>query len=274
MATLIVTHGRGDALNAASTLQAGGYADMHLDLSALPFARPRQVVRYRCLVDLAGQMGLPVYITPPTRADVTRYCSRMGLFDGVSGFVQDHGRNPPETFFPLIRINSEADAQIFQECERVLGHCNADPVFISRVAENFAEMAANIYWHSGAVTQSGWGYIHGQAYPGNNSVILALSDVGVGFFESYRRNNQVHGRTELQILEDSLQHGVSSLNTDPSRPIRGVGLSTVRDFVEARGGSLTIYSGSSRIVVMRDRVNKQALPFHVDGSIIELEAVF
>ena len=40
---------------------------------------------------------------------------------------------------------------------------------------------------------------------------VGIADAGIGFYGSYKRNNQLRNRTEKQILLDAFEMGESSL---------------------------------------------------------------
>jgi hypothetical protein len=244
---------------------------VHFDMSGWTNIRSFQLARARCLIDLAIQLRKGVMVTPPSRTSALNYSGRMGLFNGLS-YVYPQTPQPPETFFPLTRIEHDRTEFLFDEMHRVLSLSNIPANYITRLCESFTELANNIYFHSGDTENSGWGYVHAQAYPHYRHIKIGISDVGVGFFGSYSRTGQIRGRTSHQIVRDAFEELESSLNLNPGRGYRGLGLSEVRNFVNLNSCKLNLWTGTTHARVFRNNfLESSESGWHNDGTLIELE---
>jgi len=265
----MINHHLGALASAPSKIRSKQYSTFVLDLSAVEYVRSLPLTLWRCLVDLALMHGMQVNVIPPTQTDPKDYAGRMGLFAGTS-YVYPYSEKKPERFFPLMKISNDQNELLFEESQRVFSYCNATNNYVNRLCEAFSELADNIYFHSGEKENTGWGYVHAQAYPKRGNITIALVDVGVGFYGSYSRTNQIRGRTEMQLLEDSFNELESSLNQNPGRGHRGIGLFEVREFIKKFTGSIGVRSGSSELIVTQVQMLVEQLNYDVDGTWIEL----
>ncbi|NJL25788.1 MAG: hypothetical protein HC902_11835 [Calothrix sp. SM1_5_4] len=193
----------------------------------------------------------------------------MELFKGTD-YVYPFQQNNPDTFFPLIKITNDRNESIYEECLRVFGYSKATSNYVNRVSDAFVELADNIYFHSGAKVNSGWGYIHAQAHPQSGIIRLGICDVGVGIYGSYERTGQRKGRTEENLVRDVFEEMESSLNVGPGKGHRGLGLHEVREFINTNTGLLTMRTGNMLVYVNQTGVYPQRTTYKTEGTWIEL----
>ena len=249
-------------------LRSKNYNQLLLDLSSVSFVKSLELTQWKCLIELALEYDMKVNITPPHEESAYHYAGRMGLFEKTN-YVYPFKEKQPQTFFPLLRIESDRNENLYEECLRVFSMSNVSTNYIRRLADTFTELADNVYFHSGQSPNSGWGYVHAQVYQKN--ICIGVSDVGVGFYGSYKQNNQIRGRTEKQILLDAFKVGESSLNPFPKPGYRGVGLSEVFEFIERFSGIMTVSSGKAMVMATQKGLKDEGLLYNVYGAWIQLE---
>jgi len=193
----------------------------------------------------------------------------MGLFKGTN-YVYPHTEQDPTTFFPLKKIVNDRNEEVYEDCQRVFSYSNATANYVNRVSDAFVELADNIYFHSGEVANSGWGYIHAQAHQQSGNIRLGICDTGLGIFGSYQRTGQLRGRTEESLAKDIFEELESSLNLGPSAGHRGLGLYEVRQFLNTHTGLLRMLTGNVIVYVNQTGVYSQRNNFRTDGTWIDM----
>jgi len=267
--TLVINHKDESLGSAPAQMSSGKYGAVHLDLSKSTYVRSIALVRWRCLIDLAQQFNLQLTITPPVNVAACDYAGRMGVFDGTT-YQYPHHKRSADTFFPLIRVENDRNDRLYDECRKIFSLSKATMNYVDRLADAFTELADNIFYHSGKTANSGWGYIHAQAYPNAGNIYLGISDVGVGFYGSYARTNQTRNRTEEQIIVDSFEALESSLNPAPKQGHRGLGLHEVHEFVKKHTGRVHIRSGKASVSATQVGIFPESLGYKADGTWIEV----
>jgi hypothetical protein len=161
-----------------------GRADLIvLDLSQFPWFNPQDLVRFKCLMELARRSQIAVQIKPPLDQNVARYIKRMGLVDFAAGATDmDSGRS----FFPLYAVTGDNNSALFDELKRVFDPEGPSVNWPVEVASALTELVDNIFYHSGEKPNSGWGYAHAQKLPNSCKIGVGIADVGVGYGASYR----------------------------------------------------------------------------------------
>lgn len=257
-------------------LESGSATGIELDLSSAGFVTSEWLVLWKCIIERAKELSKRVSIVPPAKAANLDYAGRMGLFEDTT-YNYPYNASTPITFFPLLRIRSDGDLRLYDECQRVLGAANLAQNQIYTIAEAFSELADNIYFHSGTTENSGWGYIHAQVYHAGTwfwkrgYLRLAVCDLGVGIFGSYQRTNQIRGRSQKQVVKDSLNLGDSSLNPAPREGHRGIGLNDVKNFVSDNDGHLVIKTGDVHLDLRKEKLQVKNTSFFFGGTNIELK---
>ncbi len=116
-----------------------------------------------------------------------------------------------------------------------------------------------------ANSESGF-WICARYTPSRRDIRICVADAGIGIRTSLVKSGKYgHAMTDSQALEKALQEGVTS------RPghTGGLGLKQIVAYVKAHGGSLSMFSGKSRIKVRRKQKNAiSALPVDYLGTIV------
>ncbi len=241
-------------------------SDVVFDLTKFKFFLPENIAHIRCLIDLSKNINSlsQKTILPPENSSAKDYAGRIGLFDSTS-YQYPYDKHEAVKFFPLYKINSDSNDPLIDQFVTVFSNTNIPINYCRDIAETFSEIADNVYFHSGASYKTGSGYACAQIV--NHILHIAVCDLGIGFYNSYKNNGTLKGRNEQQILRDSVEELVSSLND----PFRGIGLFQAREFIERHGNCLEISTGNYRLVVSKQNIVVQKLDIPFDGAIIKME---
>ncbi len=254
-------------------IHSGKYSSIKIDLSDIQFFTPAVLVRVRCIIDLAFDCKLKVFIIPPSNENVKNYGGRMGLFDGT-GYTYPHNKQDSAKFFPLLKIVDDRDCTLEDKCHAVFNPL-APGSLVTELADIFGEIANNIYFHSGPKGNQGWGYAHAQVYDDKGIVEVAVSDVGVGFLKSYQRTGQDRGRNEEQIILESFNELESSLNNKSEIKYRGIGLYETLDFIKKSSGKIRVLSGNTCVEwTCVKEFESSALNYKLCGVLFEMSVPF
>jgi hypothetical protein len=242
-----------------------------IDMANLEFINCRILVRLKCIIDLAVELKIAIKIFPPDRGDTRDYAGRMGLFANTN-YTYPYNINPPKAFLPLIKIENDINDHLHEELSRVFSHMLVPSSYIGSLAGTFTELADNMFYHAGAQSNMGWGYVCAQVFEKNPRISISLSDVGVGVYETYQRTNQVRGRSEKQILLDSFEQGESCLNPGPGKGYRGIGLWEARDYIQRfEHGTLLYRSGKHWVTIDHRGIRTRETGIVYAGTWIEME---
>lgn len=276
MSTLKIKWREQEIASAPEKISSYQYSEVQIDLSTVDFLESMDLTRARCLIDRLKDLGVKFSILPPIKQAVKDYAGRMGLFEDMD-YNYPYHQHVPETFFPLIRVGSDRNDQLFEECQRVLNYSKLSVNYLAPLTEAFIELADNVYYHAGKMQNSGWGYVHAQVYEKGSwfwkkgYIRICVTDIGNGFYGSYERTKQIRNRSETEILVDAFKEGESSLNVNPGRGVRGVGLYEVFKFVKEFSGRIKILSGAAQVSGMQNGLTSLNLPYRVYGTWVELE---
>lgn len=255
----------------SKTLRSNTISKLTIDLSSATFFTPSELAKWRCAIDIALDLAISCSIFVPRDQNVKNYVGRMGLFEGTN-YAYPFQMHTPRNFLPLVRISSDNNSALMENLSGLIEN-QFNPVvgYTNRVVEGFSELASNIYWHSGAAKASGIGYFSAQSLKGSNpKLLIAVCDLGVGFYGSFQRENFTKGRGELEILLSSFKEGESSLKKDD--PHRGIGLYTVvEELIKQYSGRILLRSGHHFVNISRNQVSSGKLPQEFVGSLIEIE---
>lgn len=265
----IVCNFRGMA-TAESVIKLSNDDLIELDFSDWNFVRSYYLAMARCLIEFCISTGRKVKIIPPNRQSAKDYAGRMELFRATT-YNYPYTPHNPHTFFPLKKIDNDRTEFLYEDMHRVLSQSNIPANYISNLCDSFTELANNIFYHSGTTENSGWGYVHAQAYPSAGNIKLAIADNGVGFLGSYERTKQVRMRKLDQIVCDAFDELESCLNEDPGKGYRGIGLSEVRTFITNNNAKLWLWTGSVLATVNSRNITTSILPYECSGTVIEFE---
>lgn len=252
--------------DAKNIILQGNQNNVVLDLSKINFLLPEQSVHIRCLIDLCKE-NLNVgnrSIILPVGEDAKNYAGRIGLFDKTD-YNYPLKKHDSNKFFSLHRIDSDSNDDLREQFITIFSNMKIPKNYCADIADNFVEIADNVYFHSGQKYKTGWGYACAQII--KNQIHIAVCDVGIGFYNSYKNNGTLKNRTEEQILKDSINELVSSLND----PVRGIGLFEAKEFIQRHGNCLEIKTGNYKLCVSKENINVLKLDNFFDGAIIKME---
>jgi hypothetical protein len=203
-----------------------------IDLTALEFATPLDLVALACLVGSARE-GTQVRIHPPRAPLVANYLLRMDLPNAFAANVQVVPAFAPETprdetpgLIELTCVRAADDLEsintrLFARLESALSE-----EALRAVIKIIAELLDNARTHGGSAMGT---YLAAQYYTGATSGMppgfwIAVGDAGVGVRESLALNPAHQDLDDTAAIRVASQPGVSGL-TDTAR---GLGLLDVR----------------------------------------------
>jgi hypothetical protein len=109
--------------------------------------------------------------------------------------------------------------------------------------------------------------VTGQFSPLSKRITLSVLDSGVGIPESLRSVPKYRNYGDERLIELATLQGVTSV----AKSSRGLGLSTIRRFVLANKGTLTILAGNGRIIFNPDgEVERKKMPEAFQGTAVFL----
>jgi hypothetical protein len=200
--------------------------------------------------------------TVPTSRDVCRYWARAGFFRQAEALFELHGKVPrvqpdedADFLLPVTPVRASEDVHavvsaIQERAARMLaGELGLEPKATMGFAMALSEACQNIVEHAGT---GGWVAVHAYTFRkrlGRRVVVIAVSDVGVGFRRSLegsqaRRFGDRWG--DAAALEAAVIQGVSRFR-DPGR---GQGLAGIKRYLTRWNGKLSIRSGTARIAIV------------------------
>lgn len=234
------------------------------DLRGITWFQSFHLTMCATLKTLSNKTNKKFTFTKCGSPDTENYAGRMGLFDGTknndgSDFEYKYKKHTSDRFFDLKYVDSDNNQDIYSSLAKVLS--NNCPSMLPDVFESFTEMIDNIYFHSGISEDSGWGFAHAQCL--SNNLHLAVCDLGVGYFETYKRNNLLKNRTSLQIVEDSLKLQESCRNITNSN--RGLGLNHVCNYLDDSRGQMTIYTDGIQCEYKNQQAKIRPLGYETKG---------
>lgn len=251
-------------------LRSGKITELILNLSNVGFISSSDLAHLRCIFELAVQLKISVSFIRPIDKNKESYLGRMGLFEGTE-YHYPLKKHDSDNFLALRKIKNQNNESLYTDLVRVFEPSGVSLQQIQSLSEALLELVNNIHFHSGPNYMQGWGFVHSQALRGNSPGIwVGIVDVGVGFYGSYLRTGQLRGRTEAQIVLDSLEEGQTSLTGDLGKG-RGIGLGEVRQFVNDYEGLFTIRTGRTGLIVRKQGVKVIDLGYPVNGTWIELK---
>jgi anti-sigma regulatory factor (Ser/Thr protein kinase) len=110
------------------------------------------------------------------------------------------------------------------------------------------ELIQNFSEHSGS-TQGAW--VVGQFDPSQKRIGVCVLDLGIGIPTSLRTLVKYRSYGDERLIENATRLGISSTSGS-----RGLGLNTIRRFVAANEGTLTILAGAGFVEFRAQKVTK------------------
>jgi len=268
MTELAVNKNDCDLDAALAGISGGAVQRVTIDLTKIGWFNPIDIVRFKCLLQLAHEHSVTAKVIPPSKIEAANYARRMGLLPSSKGVPSVAGA----TFFPLYEVRGDSNSALFDELVRVFGPEQPSVNWAPEVAAALIELADNIFYHAGTTLSSGWGYAHAQKLPNAKKIAVGIADAGIGYTASYRRTGQDRGRSPKQIVEDSFKLQESSLNLPGKPPHRGIGLFSVNDFISGFEGTLRLCTDNvSAEIVGKSPLRVGELPYYVCGTWVSLE---
>ncbi len=246
---------------ATKEIKEGSLKALTLNLSQINFLYSADLVLLKCFFMLCNENEVQVKIMPPENPGAKSYAERMGLFGDIA---EKYAAEHSEKFFPLYFVENDHNFQLEEYCSLFFSDCPWN--IITDISDSIGEIADNIYFHSGKKENTGKGYVHAQIL--QEKIIVAVCDLGEGFYTSYQRTGQLKGRNNEQILKDSIKELESCLNGNGENR-RGLGIATVVEYIQG-GRSLKIISGDTRLEVTKTGVKTYPLSYNFLGSLVKI----
>ncbi len=255
--------------DAVAQIKHGVCNSLSIDFSNVKFFNCENLVRFKCLIHLAKTRNIPLQIKKPRESEVNKNAVTAGLFADAAPMT---GQNHGGPIIPLQLIDSEQNDFLFEDLDKAFSSLGPSSNWMPELFEALSELANNIYFHSGVVENSGWGFVQAQKYPDKNEICISICDIGAGLLESYRRRGLVKDRSEQQLVLDSFNELVSSRNSPEVPAHRGKGLYEVLSFVKGFRASLAFSTGSFVVAIKPESDLITITPrAHIEGTLIKLE---
>lgn len=211
-----------------------------LDFSNISNVQPLDLVHLKCIIDhaLLSKCEKRMLIFPRDEG-VRNYCGRLGMFEGIPTYTYPLNKLASSNFIELQKIFDDDNDHIASKVISSMESCSLPTAGIGTDLHNvLTEVANNVFYHSGAVVDSGWGYFAAQYYLRLKKFEFAFCDVGVGFKQSYTRAGKLMELQSDAIILKSFERHVTSIND----PVRGIGLNEMLEFITQYNGEITIQS--------------------------------
>ncbi len=246
------------------------YKELFLDCSENHFLTPYDIVRLKCILDLAKEFSLKIKVSFSEK--IKNYIATVGLTEEISVSNQENSQQTyhDSYFLPLMNIVDDRNEKINDECNRVFSSVGIATNYIGTLSDIFTELADNIYFHSGTGDNDGWGYIQAQLYKHQKAILIGICDVGVGVYGSYERRGQIKNRTEKKIVDSIFQELESSMNhTKPY--MRGLGLNEAKKFIQNNGGFLRLCTGNIKLTINTEGITSEKTEYKTEGTWINMK---
>lgn len=185
--------------------------------------------------------GIPGSVRRPAKEEVHLQLLDMGLYESIGIGGRFEPRRPSRDRVDLVHIRAlepEFIDSLLDFLERMQpfeeGLRPSMRMALLELIQNFSE-------HSQA-SLGAW--VTGQFSPQPKRITLSVLDSGIGIPESLRTVPKYKNYGDERLIELATRTGVTSV----AKSSRGLGLSTIRRFVEANKGTLTILAGNGRII--------------------------
>lgn len=215
------------------------------DMQKMLWLQSDELTHLRCLFDLSVSVGITVQVLPPANQKALIYAQGMGLFKGfnIPGVPFPNGKT--SNYIPLTKVTSDKNGFLFEEFQKIFEKMHLSGSVIPSLCLAFTEIADNIFYHSGWADNKGWGYLAAQVY--RNRVQISFTDAGGGFEKAYERSGTKRGRTNLELIKDSLNYLESRFNIPGQRATRGIGLHEACNLARTTGGQLVLRSAADMV---------------------------
>jgi hypothetical protein len=230
-------------LDVESTTDFGGDAEsglaLELDLRRVSFASPAGLIALCVKAESVIANGNTVLVRSPSDPSVANYIARAHLPAQLEAIGIAHDFAPVQENHLGLRL---VEIQRFENAGMVEVLAQSVYAFAEPISSAIAgqlhvavcEAGENVTFHS----DTSYGYLMAQYFPGNRTFEFALGDSGVGFLGSLASRGAANNHEAIAL---AVTPGVSATG-DPGR---GYGLSSIRTSLADAGGALTLYSGTS-----------------------------
>jgi signal transduction histidine kinase len=184
---------------------------------------------------------IPGSVRRPAKEEVHLQLLDMGLYESIGIGDRFEPRRPSRDRVDLVHIKAlqpEFINSLLDFLERMQpfeeGLRPSMRMALLELIQNFSEHAK--------ASLGAW--VTGQFSPQLERITLSVLDSGIGIPESLRIVPRYRNYGDERLIELATLEGVTSVE----KSSRGLGLSTIRRFVEANKGTLTILSGNARMI--------------------------
>ncbi|MGE5172243.1 MAG: ATP-binding protein [Betaproteobacteria bacterium] len=252
-----------------------------IDLSGISFIDPYGMLALLEIGELCMIEDVRKTVILPRSDEVCRYLDRMDFFShakryfaleyAAPGSARKDNRSPDsDVLLEITPIEKSNDIHLIvgkvrDRAQSILAkHLRYDDRAINGFIVALSEVCQNIIEHS-----ENKGFVGIQKYRfqnlNKNVVKIAVMDVGVGFRKSL--SNRFKLRGDLDAIDKALLHGASRYEDEG----RGLGLASVRRFVDQWKGKLSIRSGTAKLSIIptwsRGRDQERGLAFFPGSQI-------
>lgn len=247
----------------------GSGVPVEVDLSRLCFASPAPPAVLATGIRFLVQSGADLVLRRPSDEDCHEYLIRFDFYSrlGIDLPYQWTRRDPTGRFLALAEVDAEdrcheaAKALTEIVCRQAPGLDEAGErsVFIALV-----EVLDNVFHHARSEVAP---IVCAQFYR-DGRIEMAITDSGIGFAESLRRNpaHRLKIYSDAAAIELGIQRGVTA---NPHGGNSGEGLFFARELVRDNSGAMVIHSGTGRLSI-RGSIQGISVADSWQGAIVAL----
>ncbi len=246
----LATIGWANPLIARSAALLGGNleGEIRLDLSGLEFVDAFGVTYLAACCDHVRSNPCNGFLLPPKEPRVHKYLQDVGLYESIGLGDRFEPRRLSNTRVDVVHLMGGAALQpgFVDPLLDFLEHMQPfDAGLRLSMRTSLYELLMNFTDHSGSA-KGAW--VSGQFHPHTKAtkrprITLCVLDLGRGIPNALRSLPSYRRSGDAKLVEIATDPGVSSVSGS-----RGLGLSTIRRFVDANGGDLTIIAGKGRVI--------------------------
>lgn len=241
------------------------------DLKDYTFFEPLDILLFTMpVIYLKAKGGLQKILYPNIKGTKT-YLDSIGLLDFFKTNYQEPTTIqwiPSLSAMPLRRLTTVTMNNYISLVQSYFSnYCKGKDLTFLNLA--ISELINNVSDHACSIIDA---YVFCQYYPRLNSIKVAVGDLGIGIPEAvnnYRSMNNLIRLNDKEALNWALSENAST-KTKPHN--RGKGLSNLLGFIKANNNNMSIYSNSTWVRVIKDKLEYLDNPIHhFKGTIVEME---